>query len=142
MMARVWHVQYGLSAVQYTPLNWEGDGRDRDKDRTSKGVLKGGAVWIGAPQPDEKFVVAEGLETCLSAMLLLNIRCGAAVLGPNFKGLVLPRNGHPHIAADNHETGIPAAQCAAELWRARGLQVRISYPQTNGWDFNNELLGR
>jgi hypothetical protein len=145
MMARVWHVQHGLSAVQYTHLNDKGDDRDRDRDdsRVTKGVRQGGAVWIGAPQPDEEFVVAEGLETCLSAMILLKCRCGAAVLGPNLCGLVLPSRAQLiHIAADNDETGIPAAQRAAKEWRAHGLRVRVSYPKTEGWDFNNQLLGR
>ena len=100
-------------------------------------------MWIGAPRPDEEFVVAEGLETCLSAMLILKCRCGVAVLGPNFKGLVLPRTAQRiHIAADNDETGIPAAQHAKVVWSQRGLDVRISYPAIKGWDFNNELLGR
>jgi hypothetical protein len=75
-------------------------------------------------------------------MILLKMRCGAAVLGLDFKNLVLPQNGIPHIAADNDDTGIPAAQCAQRIWRARGLDVRISHPATVGWDFNNELLGR
>jgi hypothetical protein len=139
----VWHVQHGLSAVQYTYLEYDCRDRDREQGRQTFGVLKGGGVWIGAPQADEEFVVAEGLETCLSAMLILKCRCGVAVLGPNLRGLVLPRTARLiHIAADNDETGIPAARHAQAAWSARGLGVRISHPATEGWDFNNELLGR
>jgi hypothetical protein len=111
--------------------------------RETEGVLKGGAVWINAPSPYEYMVVAEGLETCLSAMKLLNLRCGAAVLGPNLKGLVLPRSARRiHIAADNDETGRGAAKCAAELWRTKGLIVRVSMPDKEGEDFNDVLRAR
>lgn len=71
-------------------------------------------------------------------MLLLNIGCGAAVLGPNLKGLVLPRCAQRiHIAADNDETGRGAANCAARIWRNLGLRVRVSVPEIEGEDFND-----
>jgi hypothetical protein len=143
LIARVWHVQHGLSAIQRTFLLEDCSDRDRSEHRITEGVLKGGGVWIGAPRPDEEVVVAEGLETLLSALLLLDRRCGVAVLGPNLRGLVLPKTARKiHIAADNDETGIPAARHAQAVWSARGLDVRISHPATEGWDFNNELLGR
>ena len=76
----------------------------------------------------------------LSAMLLLDIKCGAAVLGPNLKGLVLPSCAQRiHIAADNDETGRGAANCAAKQWRNAGLRVRVSMPDEEGWDFNDVL---
>jgi len=46
------------------------------------------------------------------------------------------------IAADNDETGRGAAECAAKLWRERGLRVRISVPDKEGQDFNDVLLGK
>jgi hypothetical protein len=116
--------------------------RDFEPPRTTHAPRKGAAVWIGAPRPDEEFVVAEGLETCLSAMILLQIRCGAAVLGPDFKNLVLPSTARRvHIAADNGETGRGAAECAARIWRAEGLKVRVSMPTKEGDDFNDVLRG-
>lgn len=140
LASRVWHVQFGLCAVQLTYLNYENNDRDRELGRKTVGVLKGGAVWIGKPKPDEEFVVAEGLESCLSAMLILNLRCGAAVLGPNLKSLELPASARKlHIAADNDPTGIPAADAAAQTWRARGLCVRVSVPDKDGEDFNDVL---
>ena len=140
LVSRVWHVQHGLSAVQMTWLEWDGHDRDRTQDRKTKGVLKGAAVWIGQVRADEEVVVAEGLESLLSALLLMDLRCGAAALGPNLKGLVLPRSVRKiHIAADNDETGRGSASCAAELWRSRGLCVRESYPVREGEDFNDVL---
>jgi Toprim domain len=147
LIARVWHVEHGLSALQYTWTQWEGpavgDAYPTGKvaRRQTFGVLKGGAVWLGNPHPDEEFVVGEGLETTLSAMLLMNARCGAAVLGPNLKGLVLPKHVRKvRIAADNDETGRGAAGCASRLWQQQGLKVRVSIPHTEGDDFNDVLM--
>jgi hypothetical protein len=69
LAARAWHVNHGLSAVQFTFLQWDGSDRERELSpaRLTHGPSRGAAVWIGAPRPDEEFVVAEGLETCLSA---------------------------------------------------------------------------
>jgi Toprim domain len=147
LAARVFHVEHGICAVQYTYLNWDGSDRDRELEpgRQTFGALKGGAVWIGAPMPNKEVVVAEGLETLLSAMLLLNLRCGAAVLGArtHMQELVLPSGVRKlHIAADNDETGRSSADCTATLWRNRGLSVRVSYPEIVGKDFNDVLMGK
>jgi hypothetical protein len=73
-------------------------------------------------------------------MLLMELKCGAAVLGPNLKGLVLPKDARKiHIAADNDETGHGAAEAATKMWRERGLRVRVSYPLREGEDFNDVL---
>jgi hypothetical protein len=141
--ARVWHVEHGLCAVQLTYLDFDGSDRDRELEpgRKTFGPRKGGAVWIGAPKPDEEVVVGEGLENVLSAMLLLKLRCGAAVLGPDFKNLVLPRAAKCiRIAADNDDTGRGASDCARKLWCRRGIKVRVSMPDKEGEDFNDVLL--
>jgi hypothetical protein len=146
LAARIWHVNRGFSGYQLTYLSNDKPDRARELDpqcRITHGVLKGGAVWIGAPSADEEIVVGEGLETLLSAMLLLERRCGAAVLGPDLKDLVLPSAVRRiHIAADNDETGRAGAACAASMWRKQGLSVRMSLPEGQGADFNNVLLRR
>ena len=145
LAARLIHVNFGICAVQFTYLQSDGSDRDRELNpgRMTYGSMKGGAVWVGRPQLHEEVVVAEGLETCLSAMLLLNLKCGAAVCGPHMKDLVLPRNvRHVHIAADNDETGRGATDCTAKMWRNRGLKVRVSVPDVEGQDFNDVLLGK
>jgi hypothetical protein len=142
LMACATHAQCGITAVQHTTLLFDGSDRDRSEHRT-RGVRRGGAVWIGDPNPDEWFVVAEGLETMMSAMLILGLKCGAAILGKDFKNLVLPVGARlPHIAADSNETGIMAAEVAAKLWQAHGLKVRMSAPEKANSDFNDMLLGR
>src|SRR4029077_19109094 len=84
-LARVGHVHYGLSAIQWTWPEWEWVGSDHTKcyvtgaakNRETRGVLKGGAVWLGSPSADAEIVVGEGLESVLSAMILLDLKCGA-----------------------------------------------------------------
>jgi hypothetical protein len=145
LVARVGHVKYGLTAIQKTLLLADGSDRDRamDPGRKTIGPRSGGAVWIGPYYPDAEFVVAEGLETMLSAMILLKLRCGAAVLGSNLAGLVLPSGARRvHIAADNDGgKGKEFANCAAELWPRCGLNVRVSIPE-GVKDFNDVLLRR
>lgn len=141
MVVRVYHVGYGVSAVQKTWIDQCGTGRDQSEPRKTIGVLSGGGVWINAPRLDEEYVVGEGLETVLSAMLLMGIRCGVAALGSNFKGLVLPSTGNcPVIAADNDDAGRGASDCVCKLWRERKLMVRVVKPDREGDDFNDVLL--
>jgi hypothetical protein len=143
LMSRVVHAHHGVSAVQWTFLLDDGSDRNRELKRRTEGVLAGGGVWIGSPNPDEWMGVAEGLETLLSAMKLLGLKCGAAVLGSNLKGLELPPTARRvHICADNDDRGRPVADAAYKFWRAEGRHVRVSMPSTEGWDFNNELLGK
>jgi hypothetical protein len=145
LVSRVLHLRHGLSAVQFTPLCWDEDKstycRNKELRRKTDGVRKGGAVWINNPKPDEELVVAEGLETCLSAMLILKLRCGAAVLGKDFSNLVLPRVTRKIcIAVDNDESGRAAASHSVERLRARGLSVRMMMPEKEGDDFNDVLV--
>jgi hypothetical protein len=145
LAARLWHVEHGLCAVQFTYLNWSGSDRDREvkPGRQTLGSMKGGAVWIGAPRFDQEVVVAEGLETLLSAMLLLKLKCGAAMCGPHMEDLVLPSGVRSvRIAADNDDTGRGAAEHTIKLWRNRGLKVRVSYPEIVGKDFNDVLMAQ
>jgi hypothetical protein len=146
LAARVFHVEYGICAVQMTFLEFDGSDHVRDfEPRQTKGSKKGGAVWIGAPRFDEEVVVAEGLETLLSAMKLFNLRCGAACLGAwsQTKELVLPSGVRRIlIAADNDDTGREMAERTATLWRSRGFSVRVKWPEIVGKDFNNVLMGR
>jgi hypothetical protein len=137
LVSRVLHVRRGLSAVQYTPLLWSGSGRDKEFNRKTIGVRKGGAVWINNPRPDEEVVIAEGLETLLSALLILNLRCGAAVLGTDFVNLVLPASAQRIvIAADNDEVGRSTAAHGCRFLR-RGRQARVIMPASEGQDFND-----
>jgi hypothetical protein len=148
LIARIYHVHYGISALQVTYLKWDGSDRERsfgDLGRMTFGAQKGGAVWIGYPQPNDEVVIAEGLETLLSAMKLLNLRHGAAALGAwtHMQELVFPSSVQKVcIAADNDEAGHEVAKRAPKLWRKRGLTVRVVMPDKAGEDFNDVLLAK
>ena len=148
LIARVYHMHYGLCAFQATYLKWDGSDRERgfgDRGRITFGAQKGGAVWIGRPQPNEEIVIAEGLETLLSAMKLLNLGCGAAALGAwsHMQELVLPSNvRNICVAADNDEAGHGVAKHAPRLWRTKGRKVRVVMPDKAGEDFNDVLLAK
>jgi hypothetical protein len=139
LAARMFHVNYGLCAVQLTYLKSDGNDRDRSLNpgRKTLGAMKGGAAWIGRPVNGE-VVIGEGLETTMSAMLLMGVKCGAAALGPNLKDIVLPSSiAKIRIAADNDETGRNAAAHYRGLHP--GCNVKVSIPDKEGWDFNDVL---
>jgi len=51
LVARVFHVEYGICAIQLTFLEFDGSDHVRDfEPRQTRGSKKGGAVWIGAPR--------------------------------------------------------------------------------------------
>jgi hypothetical protein len=142
LAARMWHIHHGLSAVQVTYLQWGNDDRDRDlkPGKQTFGSAHGAGVWINAPRADDWIVVGEGLETTLSALLLMDARCGVACLGTNFRDLVLPSCARKVIiAADNDDSGRDASAYTTKIWRAQGLNVRIVLPDREGDDFNDVL---
>jgi Toprim domain len=147
LVTRVWHAEHGFNGVQVTPIELWGDPpcRDKSEGRKTHALLKGAGAWFNAPKEDEWMVVAEGLETLLSAMIIFDVRCGCAVLGPNLAGLVLPKTARRIIiAADNDQTGNGASYHAKVVFRSRGLQVRVAIPDMisgmTKTDFNDVLM--
>lgn len=114
------------------------------KLRLVHGQRRGGAVPLGAPGP--RVVVGEGIETTLSAMRLLEISFGLAVLGVgNLAPLMMPACVEQAIiACDNDPAGIAGAEIAATKWRTKGYPVTIAcWGEANvKWDANDELNWR
>jgi hypothetical protein len=146
LLARVWHVRKGFIGIQATPLD-----EDLERGRRhTEGACQGGAVWFGIVTPDQELVVGEGIETTLSAMILLKAKCGAATLGTEgLKALVLPQAArNVVIAADNDPVppgkkighGVGAAKAAKRLWLSRDprINVRLAIPHLK--DYNDELM--
>jgi hypothetical protein len=73
------------TGYQYTFLDQEGRKLAHpvlDARLTEKGSwIAGAGVWFGTPRRGELFVVGEGIETVLSAMILFDGRAGVATLG-------------------------------------------------------------
>jgi hypothetical protein len=109
----------------------------------------GGGVWFGTAQPDETFVVGEGIETTLSAMILFEARAGVATLAANYlPAVVLPDAAQTILIAADHDgpesnnIGFRKAAYAAALWRKEGRIVALKRPSAPKTDFNDILRKR
>ncbi len=103
------------------------------------GPCRGGAVRLG-PVGD-RLMIAEGIETALSAMQATGRSAWAALSTSGLRSLDLPPVIHDVIIlADGDEAGETAAKTAALRWRREGRLVRIARPPA-GADFNAMLMG-
>ena len=106
------------------------------------GPCRGNAVRLGAADPDQWFVLAEGIETTLSVMLACGLPGWAALSANGLRSLDLPPNAaQVLICADNDHNGVGqrAAEEAAERFLREGRRVRIATPPIPGTDFNDLL---
>ena len=106
----------------------------------------GGAVWFGAPAPDQEFLVGEGVESTISAMRLTGAPTGCAALSTlGIRRLILPegaRRVRIFADRDSADQGFNAARVACARWRAEGREVRITLPELAGEDANSILIRR
>jgi putative DNA primase/helicase len=106
----------------------------------------GGAVWFGAPAPDQEFLVGEGVESTISAMRLTGAPTGCAALSTlGIRRLILPegaRRVRIFADRDHADQGFNAARVACARWRAEGREVRITLPELAGEDANSILIRR
>jgi putative DNA primase/helicase len=104
------------------------------------GPCRGGAVRLG-PVGD-RLMIAEGIETALSAMQATAQTAWAALSTSGLRTLELPADVHDVVVlADGDEPGEAAAHDAALRWKREGRRVRIAHPP-RGFDFNDVLLSR
>jgi hypothetical protein len=104
------------------------------------GRCRGGAVRLG-PIGD-RVMIAEGIETALSAMQATGQTAWAALSTSGLRTLDLPASVRDVVVlADGDDAGEAAAQNAAWRWKRDGRGVRIARPP-RGLDFNDVLLGR
>jgi hypothetical protein len=69
LVSRVWHFRHGLCAIQTIALQISS---------------RGARLWINAPRQNEEVVIAEGLETLLSAMLIFKAQVRSRCSGRGF----------------------------------------------------------
>jgi putative DNA primase/helicase len=104
------------------------------------GPCHGGAVRLG-PVGD-RLLVAEGIETALSAMQATGQPAWAALSTSGLRTLELPADVRDVVVlADGDAPGEAAAQDAGLRWKREGRRVRIARPP-RGLDFNDVLRGR
>ena len=112
---------------------------DIEPNKMILGPVSGGAVRLGFVT--SVLIVAEGIETALSAQQATGIPAWAVLSTSNYKTLILPDTVREIIVAADHDpAGIKAAQEAAELWARRGHTVKIALPPMPDTDFNDLLM--
>jgi putative DNA primase/helicase len=109
------------------------------------GKTIGGGVWFGAAAEHE-FIVAEGIESTLSAMRIFGVTAGCAALSEGgIRNLILPPEARlVRIFPDHDELGqsLSAAHDATRRWRAEGRTVRATMSEMVGEDANDVWLAR
>ena len=145
MVAPVVDVDGNQTGIHATYLRSDGSGKadfaDREFQRECRGVIRGGAIRLAEHDPDRALVVAEGVETALSAMQLFELPGWSAVSAGGLKALKLPPSvRNIIIVADNDAsgTGQRSAVAAGQRWKAEGRAVRAVVPLITG-DFNDVL---
>jgi putative DNA primase/helicase len=106
----------------------------------------GAGVWFGSPDPSHEFVVAEGIESALSAMRILGVQAGCAALSAvGIQRLVLPQHIRRVIVfadSDELQQGVAAANEARRRWRSEGRTVKVLQADRDGEDANDVWLRR
>ena len=148
MIALVEHVEFDSVVIHRTWLQADGAAKASFRDpRLSLGPVGGAAIRLAEARADQPLIVAEGIETAASAMLVMGWPGWAALSASGIERLILPPlplAATVFIAADNDPsgTGERAARAAAERWIAEGRKVRIALPPVLGSDWNDVLLGK
>jgi hypothetical protein len=141
MVARITDVNDDTIAIQQTDLPPDGIWRVGMKlQRRFLGRVGGGAVRLG---DGESIVIAEGIESALSASQLFGLPAYAALSAVGIEKLVLP----PHVQyalifadADDHGESVEAATAAYERWTQEGRSVDVfAVPDK---DANDTIRGR
>src|SRR5438093_4378090 len=110
-----------------------------DRQKMMLGPCRGGAVRLGPV--GAQLMIAEGIETALSAMQATGRPTWAAMSAPALRSLHLPPEVREVIVlADGDDAGESAAKPAALRWTREGRLVRIARPPA-GVDCNDMLMG-
>jgi hypothetical protein len=147
MLAPVVDVNGEQIGVHMTYLKLDGGGKadlsPKDLQRECRGVIGGGAIRLMNHDPGVELVVAEGVETALSAAEIFSLPAWTMGSAGGLKTVELPPEARRVlIAADHDEAGRQCALAARDRWAAEGRAVRVKVPPVPGHDFNDVLLGR
>ena len=129
-----------LVAIHITALSRERVAKaEISQSRIIIGPAAGGAIHLGEPQ--ESLIVAEGIETALSAQQGIGKPAWAAISASMMKRVELPQlplAQQLYIAADGDRAGIDAANALASSARRQGRVVRV-VAAPSGKDWNDVL---
>jgi hypothetical protein len=148
MAAPVVDVNGAQTGVHMTYLRADGTGKadfpNRDFQRECRGVVRGGSIRLIPHDPNRELIIAEGIETALSASEIFGLPAWSAVSAGGLKTLELPPAVRRIVIAADRDvsgTGQRNALAAYHRWSAEGRSVRIVIPTSLG-DFNDALTGR
>jgi phage/plasmid primase-like uncharacterized protein len=132
-----------LVALHRTYLRQDGMGKAGvEPAKMTLGPVGGGAVHLAPAGPH--MIVAEGIESALSAMGGAGLPAWAALSAGGIRKLILPSLPSASIvtiAADLDPVGISAARDAAQRWIADRRTVRIATPPAPYTDWNDAATG-
>jgi hypothetical protein len=142
MIAAVADIDGSMIAIQRTYLRSDGLGKAPiEHQRLSLGPTKGGSVRLATAGP--LLMVAEGVETALSAMQACDLPAWATLSNIGLEHLILPAWVREVIVLADHDrngVGQRSARIAGQRWLREGRKVRIALPPDPG-DFNDILTG-
>lgn len=143
LVAGVRDVAGQVVAIQRIFLASDGRGKAAvAQPKMSLGPIKGASIHLREPGASDCLVVCEGPEDGLSLLAMLGLPVWVAAGAGNLAALEFPPGIRSIvIGADNDATGRREADKAAAAHAARGLAVRILYPQAGFKDFNAEWQG-
>ena len=145
LLARIDRIgESALVGIHRTFLSIRGTKIPTEPSRLALGAVAGGAVRLVVGQGS--LVVAEGLETALSAAELIappDASVWAALTTSGLSGLILPRlSGELIIAADNDAPGLRAAEVLAARASRAGWHVVCRPPPSAFNDWNDVAQDR
>jgi putative DNA primase/helicase len=107
---------------------------------------EGGGVWFGHADTVRELIVAEGIESLLSALRIFGVAAGCAALSAGgIRRLILPPQARRVRVFADHDAlgqGLGAAREAWQRWRTEGREVAVSIAEQVGWDANDVLISR
>ncbi|MGA7454466.1 MAG: toprim domain-containing protein [Rhodoplanes sp.] len=119
--------------------------RDAEPQRQFFGAVSGGHIRLydGELDPSAKLVIAEGIETALSAAQLGGgIPAIAAMSANNFPKISPPLASEYLISADNDPPGLQGARALAVKLVRAGHKASLAIPPRAGTDWNDVILER
>lgn len=138
----------GIQGAHVTYLDKSGKTKlaARERQRQLFGPAKGGYALLGVSDPSQPLLVAEGVETALSASEITGVPAIAVLSSGNMAKVTPPPCSEIIICADNDASGNgqKAAITAAGKWVAEGHVVRLALPDrpdgVEKYDWNDALL--
>lgn len=132
-----------LVGAHVTSLSKNADTKLAKSDGAAKklfGPIKGGYVQLSEIDPDGPLIVAEGIETTLSAMQVSALAGVAALNAGNMEVVELPEVAEIIVCPDNDEAGVQSAEKLTKRLAAVGQRVRKAVLESDEYgDFNDAV---